>query len=151
MTEVANVDLNNPAHPGHSDYLISSAGRQAEQIFYPGTPLLESVRAELLDICYENSTEQCGFITDDFEVIPVQNSHEVPRTNFYMSEKDAGEAITEIYTHQESEILGIYHTHPNGYPWPSPRDLRGWPNLMLGWRYFLVTRGDVTEWRLLGA
>lgn len=144
------MDLNNPAHPGHSNYLISSNGRQAEQIFYHSNPLPESVRNELLDLLYHNTTEQCGFITQDFDVVPVKNSHAEPASNFYMSEADATIILDSIFTKYGSDILGIYHTHPNGYPWPSPRDLVGWPNPALGWRYFLVTRGDVTEWRLLG-
>ena len=144
------MDLNNPAHPGHSNYLIDSKGRQAEQLFYHHNPLPESVRTELLDELFLQSEERCGFITEDFEVVRILNSHLEPRTNFYMNEHDASEAINQIYRKLESSILGIYHTHPNNYPWPSPRDLVGWPNPKLGWRYFLVTRGDVTEWRLVG-
>lgn len=144
------MDFNNPAHPGHSNYLISSNGRMAEQIFYSCSPLPENVRTKLLNIAYSNTIEMCGFITTGFDdVVPVQNSHEVPQTNFYMNEEDAEVAINSIYNDLQTEILGIYHTHPNGYPWPSPRDLRGWPNPALSWRYFLVARGDVTEWRLL--
>jgi proteasome lid subunit RPN8/RPN11 len=144
------LDLNNPAHPGHSNYLISSKGRQAEQLFYSHNPLPESTRSELLDECFRHSEERCGFITSEFEVIGVLNSHLEPRMNFYMHPKDTEWVLDEIYGKKQTEILGIYHTHPNGYPWPSPRDLVGWPNPALGWRYFLVSRGDVTEWRLLG-
>lgn len=144
------MDISNPAHPGHSDYLISSQGRMAERIFYSDQPMLESVRNKLLNECYNFKEERCGFITLDWDLIKVTNSHEVPRTNFYMRESDAIPAIESIYTKYGSDILGIYHTHPNGYPWPSPRDLVGWPNPVLKWRYFLVSRGDVTEWRLVG-
>lgn len=147
--EVKDVDLNNPAHPGHSEYLISSNGRKAEQIFFHEIPLPEKVRSELLSECFNYSLEHCGFITIEFDLVRVHNSHQVPQRNFYMDEADAGHAIDEIYQHQKSEILGVWHTHPNGYPWPTPRDLRGWPNPALNWRYFLVTRGDVTEWRLV--
>lgn len=147
---MSTTDLNNPAHIGHSNYLISTNGKQAEQIFYPGTPLPESVRSELLDIGYLNTTEQCGFITEDFDIVPVQNSHLEPRTNFFMSDEEVMVIAHEIYEIRESKIIGIYHTHPNQYPWPSPRDIVGWPNPALAWRYFLVTRGDVTEWRLIG-
>ena len=146
--ELIDVDLNNPAHPGHSNYLISSKGRTAEPVFYPGIPLPESVRDELLDELFMKPTEHCGFITIEFEVIPVTNCHENPRDNFYMSDEDTTTVLIDIYQKKHTEVLGIYHTHVNGYPWPSPRDLVGWPNPELGWRYFLVTRGDVTEWRL---
>lgn len=144
------MDLNNPAHPGHSDYLISSQGRVAERIFYSDAPMLESVRNELLDECFNFREERCGLITLEWDLITVKNGHEDPRNNFYFDIEDAQQAIDSVYTKYGSDILGIYHTHPNGYPWPSPRDLVGWPNPALRWRYFLVSRGDVTEWRLVG-
>lgn len=143
------VDLNNPAHPGHSDYLISSEGRQAEQMFYHHTPLLESCITELLNELYHNKEEQCGFITKEFDIFKIKNSHLNPRHNFYMTEEDAAPVIDSIYQKRATEVLGVWHTHPNNYPWPTPRDIVGWPNPALGWRYFLVTRGTVTEWRLI--
>lgn len=149
MNRTLDVDINNPAHPGHSDYLISCEGRKAQQIFHPDVPLYESVVSQLLDELEGHYIERCGFITIHQDVIRVQNSHMEPHSNFYMDEQDAKTVIDEIYNELESAILGIYHTHPNNYPWPSPRDLRGWPNAALGWRYFLVTRGAVTEWELV--
>lgn len=143
------VDENNPAHPSHSDYLISTGGLRAESIEFPCAPLDESTVSTLLEELDFHKEERCGFVTSEQHVVNVKNSHTNPRANFYMDEPDAYEAIDYIYNQLQQTIMGIYHTHPNGYPWPSPRDIAGWPNSQLGWRYFLVTRGNVTEWRLV--
>jgi proteasome lid subunit RPN8/RPN11 len=145
------TDLNNPAHIGHSNYLISTNGKRAEQIFHPDVPLLESTVHELIEELQGHYLERCGFIDSEMDLFHVQNSHRVPHSNFYMEETDESveQALHEIYEIRQTHIIGIYHTHPNGYPWPTPRDIAGWPNTALGWRYFLVTRGEVTEWRLV--
>lgn len=93
--------------------------------------------------------ERCGFIDEEQNIHRVDNIHRNPHSNFYMDEDDAEQTINSIYEIYQSNIIGIYHTHPNGYPWPSPRDIAGWPNPALNWRYFLVTRGQVTEWQLV--
>lgn len=128
---------------------MSTHGLRAEQIFHPSEPLFESTISGLLELLDGKYLERCGFITrDDQEIVPVENTHQDPHNNFYMSEEDASEALEYIYNETNREILGVWHTHPNGYPWPSPRDILGWPNVSLGWRYFLVSRGNVTEWRV---
>lgn len=143
------MDLNNPAHPGHSDYLIPTNGLVAKQIWFPDKPLFESTLSQLLRMASASQREICGFITaEEQEIIEVENKHVQARNNFYMDERDALEAFEYIYMERQEEILGIFHSHPNDYPWPSPRDIVGWPNPQLGWRYFLITRGYVTEWEL---
>lgn len=146
---MTDVDLNNPAHPGHSDYLISCEGKQAEQIFHHPTPLHESTIGILLGHYDRWRTEHCGFIDDDNDIHEIDNVHHYPRSNFYFDEDQAQKCIDHIYEGLQRNIIGVWHTHPNDYPWPTPRDIRGWPNPKLGWRYFLVTRGIVTEWRLI--
>lgn len=144
------VDPSDPAHPDHADYLISTNGWRAEPVEHPCEPLFESTVNFLLQELDGHHMERCGFITkEDQQVVRVENSHGDPHNNFYMEESDAEDSIHYIYEECHDSIMGIYHTHPNGYPWPSPRDIRGWPNLSLGWRYFLVSRGNVTEWRLV--
>lgn len=143
------MDLNNPAHPGHSNYLISTNGYRAEQIFEPEQPLEESTIEKLLVELESHWVERCGFIDSTETLWNVENSHERPHHNFYMTPSVVEDTIASIYDQFHLEILGIYHTHPNNYPWPSPRDIAGWPNQSLGWRYFLITRGCVTEWRLV--
>lgn len=144
------VDSYDPSHPAHSNYLISTNGLRAEQIRHPEVPLFESTVAGLLENLDGKYNERCGFITDDDqEIVVVENAHKNKHNNFYMCEDSAEEAIEYIYEKTNRTILGIWHTHPNGYAWPSPRDIRGWPNLELRWRYFLVSRGVVTEWELV--
>ena len=138
-----------PAHVSHGDYLISTNGFRAESIEYPCDALPQSTIEKLLSELDGHHMERCGFITNNFEIVRVQNVHTDPHNNFYMDEEDANECFQYIYEELKDHIIGIYHTHPNGYPWPSPRDIVGWPNLALNWRYFLVSRGNVTEWRLV--
>ncbi|AEL97928.1 tail protein [Mycobacterium phage Patience] len=143
------TDVDNPASPSHRNHLISTNGKRAVLI-EPEIPLLESTVSQLLEELDGHYLERCGFISKhEQNIYPVHNAHEFASMNFYMDEDDAVEAIRNIYDRDHDEIMGIYHTHPNGYPWPSPRDILGWPKVELGWRYFLVSRGNVTEWRLI--
>lgn len=139
-----------PAHPSHDNYLIDTNGLRAEQIFDPIEPLSDMTIQTLINELESHALERCGFITTvNEEVVVVENSHSNPRMNFFMETDDANSSLEYIYNETQREVLGIWHTHPNGYGWPSPRDILGWPNLQLGWRYFLVFRGNVTEWRLV--
>lgn len=142
------VDLNNPAHPGHRNQMISTKGRKASRVWFPDTPIIESVQEELIGICEEYMKERCGFITEEWEVIQVENSHAEPYRNFYMNDDDAKDALEYIYEKRNSHVIAIWHTHPNGVIWPSPRDLCGWPNPALNWRYLVVTHKEVAEWEL---
>lgn len=139
-----------PSHPAHSDYLISTNGLRAVPIEFSDEPLYESTRTDLLHRAYDSSQELCGFITsEDQTILEVRNVHEEPRKNFFMERSDIENQVDYIYNGLRQHILGIWHSHPNNYPWPSPRDIVGWPNQALCWRYFLVSRGDVTEWSLV--
>lgn len=137
-----------PSHPFHSEHLIPTNGYVAERIWYPYVPILESVSERLMKLCRLSRQERCGFITTEWEIVEVKNSHENPNFNFYMDIEDTQKCFDFIFEKREEDILAIWHTHPNGYPWPSPRDIRGWPDLeVVNWRYLLVTENDVTEWR----
>lgn len=142
------MDLNNPAHPGHSNYLIPTGGKRAEQVFYHDTPLFESTITELIDHLEGHHMERSGLLDEDQNIVLIPNIHSDPHNNFYWDNDAAIEALDSIYE-KGHHVLGIWHTHPNGYPWPTPRDIAGWPDLRLNWRYFLVTRGEVTEWKLV--
>ena len=143
------IDLNNPAHPGHSNHLISTKGKRAQRIWHHDIPLFESTKEHLLEIWDEKPTEQCGFIDSEQNIWVVPNIHEKSRDNFLMHQAHMENAIKEIYIKDKNSILGIFHTHPNNLPWPSPRDIVGWPNPKLGWRYFIVTIDKVLEWELI--
>lgn len=137
-----------PAHPAHSNHLISTNGLRAKRIWHHEKPLFEATVEELLSNWGRGVTEQCGFIDTDHELWYVENVHEFPRANFLMDEGATTRTLEKIYASAGRGILGIFHTHPNGVTWPSPRDIVGWPNPRLGWRYFIVTGNDVVEWEL---
>lgn len=138
-----------PAHPSHANHLISTNGRRAQRVWHHETPLFESTRNQLLLDWNLEVVEQCGFIDDEQELWYIPNVHEFPRHNFLMDDVVTVKILERIYEKEERSILGIFHTHPNGVPWPSPRDIVGWPNQKLGWRYFIVTGDEVLEWELI--
>lgn len=142
------MDLNDPAHRGHSNHVITTNGIEAKRIWVPEVPILESVVNELILLAQTHIFECCGFIDSNWEVWKIPNSHEEPTHNYYMSPEDAGPILTDIYEEQQNTVIAQFHTHPNGVPWPSPRDIRGWPNPDLEWRYLIATPKEVLEWEL---
>ncbi len=142
------MDLNNPAHPGHSNHLISTRGRKAKRIWHHESPLYESTVEQLMLDWNREVTEQCGFIDSEQEIWYIPNAHEKPRANFLMDSLVATSVLENIYEREDRSVLGIFHTHPNNVVWPSPRDIVGWPNPRLKWRYFIVTANEVLEWEL---
>jgi proteasome lid subunit RPN8/RPN11 len=141
-------DLDNPAHESHVDQLISTNGRVPQRVFDSDNPLDIQVAEILTASCRSTNKERCGFITQDEDIFYVYNIHKEPTHNFLMDSKDFQNVIAEIYEDRQTRIVGIFHTHPNNVPWPTPRDLVGWPNPALGWRYWIVTGSEVIEWRL---
>lgn len=142
------ISLTNPAHPGHRTQAISTKGRIAERIWNPESPLDMELENILIGVCQSHLKELCGFITADEDYIRIDNIHLEPYHNFYMNPDQVEEVIKKIYSIRNTFITGIWHTHPNNVPWPSARDLVGWPNPDLRWRYWIVTNKEVIEWRL---
>ena len=112
------------------------------------SPLFESTTNQLLLDWHRESYEQCGFIDSQQELWYVPNVHDYPSENFLMEEKECERIFEHIYEKNNDTIIGIFHTHPNNVTWPSPRDIVGWPNPKLNWRYFIVTGAEVLEWEL---
>ena len=140
-------DPNDPSHPGHSEYLIHTDGYIAERVGEV-TDLPQKTQNDLIEICRGHIRERCGLITTDYEIVGVHNVHENPEFNFYMDHDDFNQSLEYIYQETQREVLGIWHTHPNNWPWPTPRDIVGWPDsLIVDWRYFVVTNDNVIEWR----
>jgi proteasome lid subunit RPN8/RPN11 len=137
-----------PSHPQHRDQLISTNGRRAERI-WDAEPLDKQIVDLLTAACLASNKEVCGFIVDDEDIFYVANCHQDPRHNFLMDPASFEQVVSEIYDIRQANIIGLFHTHPNNVPWPTPRDLVGWPNPALGWRYWIVTGGEVIEWRLI--
>jgi proteasome lid subunit RPN8/RPN11 len=140
------TDLNDPAHPSHRNHLIPTNGRTARRIWT--NPIDEEIRELLLAGCRSSDKERCGFVTEDQDIWYIDNIHDEPYNNFLMDSDDVEKVVTEIYDIRQTKIFAMFHTHPNGVPWPSPRDLVGWPNPDLKWRYWIVTKTEVIEWQL---
>lgn len=96
-----------------------------------------------------SNVELCGFITSDDDIWWIDNVHLEPRHNYFFDPQEVETAVHEIYEIRQEKIVGQFHTHPNNVPWPSPRDIAGWPNPDLNWRYWIVTNAEVIEWELV--
>ena len=140
--------LCNHADPSSVNQLIRT-NRRAQRVWLPEIPLNKDVAEELTTICHSTNTEICGFIDSADEISYIGNHHLHPSHNFLMSAADCEVAFKDIYQKKKRRIIGVFHTHPNNTPWPTPRDLVGWPNPALQWRYFIVTHTSVIEWELL--
>lgn len=84
--------------------------------------------------------EVCGFITHDWEVIPVCNVSEDNKA-FIMDEAE----LLDLMVKYSGQFLGVYHSHPSGDPRPSATDETFSYNAY--YRYFIVTAVAVYEWR----
>jgi proteasome lid subunit RPN8/RPN11 len=142
------LPLTDPANPSHCTHAIDSQGRTAIRIWRPKIPLPVAIQDRLKELAQTYRNERCGFITSNWLVREVQNSHLHPRNNYYFDPDQTEQALRQIYEAWGTTVLGQFHTHPNGVPWPSPRDLVGWPNPLLGWRYWIATPSEVVEWQL---
>lgn len=147
MTRTITED--DPSHPSSTNHLIGTDGRKVDRILFTTSPLSEKARVELKLACETSPVEVCGLITEQMEIHYIANVHEFPRENFYMDHAEFTETVRQIMEGKKDKILGVFHTHPTGIVWPSPRDIVGWPNPDLGWRYFIVTARDVIEWALV--
>jgi proteasome lid subunit RPN8/RPN11 len=137
-----------PSSPSATEHLINTGGRRAERVREPNLPA--RLTAGLIEACSEfPQIEICGFIDNEFDFWLAPNVHEEPTHNFLMELDHTRNILNNIYNELHLEVMGIFHSHPNNRPWPSPRDVVGWPNPQLNWRYFLVLKDDVTEWRLV--
>jgi proteasome lid subunit RPN8/RPN11 len=137
------IDL---ADPTHTDQMFDPL-RRVQRIW--NVAILPSMQDVLIHVCKANKTETCGFISKAGKFHVVNNVHEEKMRNFLMDEASFHTVIDKIYNEDEDEILGVWHTHPTNIVWPSPRDLAGWPNPDLNWKYWIVTNNEVIEWELV--
>ncbi|MDZ4764909.1 MAG: M67 family metallopeptidase [Chloroflexota bacterium] len=71
--------------------------------------------------------EACGLIigTPDFhavEIVPIPNAAADPDHSYRMDERVLAAALTDADA-RGCSLIGIYHSHPNGDPLPSPDDI----------------------------
>lgn len=105
-----------------------------------------SVEHSLISACGGSPDEVCGLIDSAWDIYFIDNLHNEPTHNFLMDVKQGVETLRTV-AHLERTVLGIFHSHPNNIPWPTPRDLVGWP-VDVDWRYFIINPGRVIEWML---
>jgi proteasome lid subunit RPN8/RPN11 len=72
------------------------------------------------------SVECCGLLAGRdgaiTRVFPASNAAEKPATSYGIAPKEIFERMREMRA-EGIEMLGIYHSHPNGRNEPSPRDI----------------------------
>ena len=100
-----------------------------------------AVRRRLVELAAgDPRREICGFIMRDWWIEPIDNIAPSAR-EFYMDE----EQQLHVMTHHLADILGVYHSHPSGQTFPSPKDIEHAPRNM---RYWIVAGGNVIEWEI---
>jgi proteasome lid subunit RPN8/RPN11 len=110
--------------------------------------LARDVAAEILSHARSKPDEECcGLLTGRHGVIAqaftARNATEHPATAYEIAPKELFRIIREIRA-GGLELLGIYHSHPNGDNQPSPRDVERayYPDAA----YFIVSpRADAPE------
>lgn len=138
--------------PSHGNHVIPIGDRAVEAVFYPKNPLRLNTKQQLISDCNGSKNELCGLLDVREQIYYIENVHEIAESNFFFDHKDYDVAVAANFENNpgvEEPILGIWHTHPTNIPWPSPRDIRGWPEPSLRWRYFIATNREVLEWRIV--
>lgn len=99
------------------------------------------VRQRLVDLAATfPDREICGFVMKDWWIEPIDNIAPVDR-EFYMDSNQQLHMMTE----HGDDILGVYHSHPSGQDFPSPKDIEHAPRNM---RYWIIAGGNVIEWEI---
>jgi proteasome lid subunit RPN8/RPN11 len=88
---------------------------------------LEQARDILEHTRAEAPNEACGLLIGKaggvIEVVRTRNEDLNPRTGFVVSPSDLFAVLNRV-EQQSLELVGVYHSHPNGHPIPSERDIR---------------------------
>lgn len=110
-----------------------------------GNTMSSTCARSLITLAKDSETEICGFIMSDWSFCQVTNVADRPKTSFFM---DTQESLA-IQRTCHDEIIGIYHSHPGGNPYPSQHDLDGW-NPKMPWRYFIIAGNFIREFKRRG-
>lgn len=121
--------------------------RPEDQLFWENVPskLNDDVVQTLIVMCHKSpAREICGFITSQGVILPIENiadgssEFEMDRNRWH-----------EILTSDGVRVVGIYHSHPSGRPWPSTYDTQHFGYLYrqgCQWDYYIVTNGGVFQY-----
>jgi proteasome lid subunit RPN8/RPN11 len=86
------------------------------------------IQQQLLDLYnHEVSEERCGLVTDEGELIELDNGHDQPELGYVMNARQVLTAMDDYI------ITGTWHTHPDDDPNLSQEDYAGfslWPDLI---------------------
>lgn len=118
--------------------------KQATPIRNYDPVLDEKTQTELRIRAYQNPhREVCGFITKSGIILDVENVATNPKDGFFMSPNEQFN-IMRLY---KGNILGMWHTHPSGIPFPSEQDRIGAEfGLPLDYWYWIVTTEHVYQY-----
>ena len=76
--------------------------------------------------CQESSREVCGLLAGRegviTHIVPATNAAADPATSYEIAPEELFRLMREMRA-ARLELLGIYHSHPNGTNQPSPRDI----------------------------
>lgn len=91
------------------------------------TSILRSILAELSTIARQDpSLESCGLLAGRegaiTRIFPAANVAASPASSYEIAPEEIFRLMREIRA-ASLELLGIYHSHPNGRNEPSPRDI----------------------------
>jgi proteasome lid subunit RPN8/RPN11 len=101
-------------------------------------PMPKEVRDRLIEAALEAAdTEICGFVLPDWTLVFMPNVAKQPN-RFQMDD----DALLDFYM-QFPDVLGMFHSHPNGIREPSQTDIDYAPLRM---RYWIVLPTEIVEW-----
>jgi len=92
----------------------------------------------LCEAANKPTQEICGIILQDWTVVPITNVAESD-AEFYMDETE----LLRWMIKTNGDLLGVYHSHPNGRPHPSDVDETFTYPL---YRYFIAAGSHLYEW-----
>lgn len=94
----------------------------------------------------ESGTECCGLLAGRdgliTRIFPAANAAENSATSYEIAPKEIFDQIREMRA-EGIEMLGIYHSHPNGKNEPSPRDIN--QAYYSEGAYFIISPRDSAE------
>lgn len=109
-----------------------------EETLSLGPDLLEALRIEAASAAPQ---EACGVLfghdAQITSIQPARNIHSTPETHFEIDPQTLIDAHRAA-RHEGPEIIGYYHSHPNGLPQPSATDRA-------------MSAGDDSIWAIIGA
>lgn len=100
----------------------------------------DEAASSLVTMVDGHSTEQCGFVLNDWTFSAVPNVASHPEHSFFMDPQIQLATVREL----RHDIIGVYHSHIGPSPEPSTDDMMGW-NPLLPWRYFVIANRKVRE------